>query len=157
MIEFEGGCAEIPTAKARERLAAIISFVQDGRNAVFLTRHGERVAAVVSVSTHQLINTAEAAEMLTDGSPPPIRFLIGPMDSGWRTPNEAAEGVMRLQMDRLMERSILSQAGLTPVPGGELMAPQLSIAGVEIAAPVPRWRRWLRAFVIWCKRQARLC
>ena len=57
---------------------------------------------------------------------------------GWgshATNAEAAQAILKVQMDRRMEREVLARAGKTPVPGGE----------VEVEAEVARSRwRWVR-------------
>jgi phosphoribosylaminoimidazole carboxylase (NCAIR synthetase) len=83
-----------------------------------LTRHGKAVAAVVSMAELRRLHKLHDAEDISDHGHRPVTFTLG--KELHMTNAEAAEHVLRVQMDRLTEREVLKKAGLEPVPGGEL-------------------------------------
>jgi len=109
----------ISTSRARDRLSAIITAVQDPRAFCVLTRHGHAVAAIVSMAELDRIVESQDIEDVVKHGQRPVKFIYGKgLDA--RTNQEAAEEIRRAQMDRLTEREVLAQAGLEPVPGGEV-------------------------------------
>ena len=108
----------LPTSQARDRFSEIIHFVQDPRSSCVLTRHGKAVAAVVSMAELRRLHKLHDAEDISDHGHRPVTFTLG--KELHMTNAEAAEHVLRVQMDRLTEREVLKKAGLEPVPGGEL-------------------------------------
>ena len=110
----------LSTSAARERLAHIITTVQDPRSFCMLTRHGKPVAAVVSIAELKRIWEQQDIEDLVQHGRQPSRFMLG--TQGHLTNREAAEAIQKVQMDRRMEREVLEAAGLQTIPGGEIVA-----------------------------------
>ncbi len=109
----------LSTSQARERLSRIIHFVQDPRNASVITRHGQPVAAIVSMEEWKRIWMLDDFERMEKKGWKPLNFRTG--YSGFMaTEQEAAEHIHRLQLDRKMEREVLKNRGMLPVKGGEL-------------------------------------
>ena len=127
----------LPSSVARSRLSEIITRVQDPRAFVVLTRHDKPVAAVVSMAElHRIWSSQDIEDVVAHGKSP-VMFRLG--KTGCLTQREAAERILQVQMDRRMEREVLTGAGLAPVPGGELE--------VEAEAAAPRrpwWAFWRR-------------
>ncbi|MEM6589833.1 MAG: type II toxin-antitoxin system Phd/YefM family antitoxin [Pseudomonadota bacterium] len=123
----------VSTSVAREKIAEIILLAQDPRAAVVLTRHGKRVAAVVSVEELERIWKQQDVEDIVEHGRRPVTFYFGKWSMGARSNAEAAEMIQQMQMDRFMEREVLKTAGLKPVPGGELEET------VEVRRPKRRW------------------
>ncbi|MGB3407894.1 MAG: type II toxin-antitoxin system Phd/YefM family antitoxin [Jannaschia sp.] len=124
----------IPISDAREKLAAICTAVQDPDVRVILTRHGRAVAAVVGMNgLGRLIRQQEQEWRIRNGwIPTGLRRKRG--EDRILSRGDAALQLRDVQLDRLAERRMLAEAGLTPVPGGEL-----EVTGVEM---VPARRRW---------------
>ena len=128
----------ISTSRARDRLSALITRVQDPRAFVILTRHDRPVAALVSMAELERIWDQQDIADAIAGTHRPVMFTYG-KGTGARTNREAAEAIRQVQMDRLTEREVLKKAGLEPVPGGEV--------AVEMEAAPPKrrwWARWRR-------------
>ncbi len=126
----------VSTSEAREKIAEIILLAQDPRAAVVLTRHGKRVAAVVSVEELQRIWKQQDVEDISLHGSRRYMHWLGPAELGARTLAEAGEKIQQLQLDRLMEREVLQKAGLPVVQGGELAAV------VEVKTRRKGWRKW---------------
>ncbi|MEL7026594.1 MAG: type II toxin-antitoxin system Phd/YefM family antitoxin, partial [Pseudomonadota bacterium] len=121
---------KISTSVARDHLSAIIMRVQDPRAYCVLTRHGKPVAAIVSM--------AELKRIWSDQDIDDIRNGRRPMYFRWGRGNhstnaEAADAILKVQLDRRMEREVLTRAGKEPLPGGEVAIEM----GVE--RPPKRW------------------
>ena len=130
-----GASYSLSTSVARGRLSEIVTLVQDPRSTVILTRHGKPVAAVVSMAEVQRIWAQQDVEDIVKHGRKPSMFYFG--RNGARTQHEAAEEIQKIQMDRKMEREVLANAGMEPVPGGEVMA-----EGDEEKRRW--WERWFR-------------
>jgi len=129
-----GRSYSVPTSDARRKLSEIVALVQDPRCCVILTRHGKRVAAVVSIPELERIWKQQDIEDIVEHGVRPATFLFGKWEMGAATPAEAAEMIQQIQLDRKMEREVLKNAGLEPIPGGEVTA--------EMPVEVERKRRW---------------
>lgn len=125
---------DVPLTEARRRLPALILRVQDPRRFVILTRHGEPVAGLVSMDELFRIFDAWDMDRMEAGRYRPGWMRRG-KDDKLMTRQEAAERVRRVQLDRKMEREVLAEGGMAPVPGGEV---------AEEAALPPKRRRWWR-------------
>jgi len=126
----------LSTSTARDHLSAIITRVQDPRAFCILTRHGKAVAAVVSMDElHRIIDARDIEDVIA-GKRRPASFTFG-FGLGAETNREAAEKIRQIQMTRRTEREVLAQAGLDPVPGGEMVGE----IEVEEAKKVGWWRR----------------
>lgn len=125
----------LPTTVARKHLSEIVTRVQDPRSFCVLTRHGKALAAIVPMSSLQRIFDLEEIEHVPQHGHRPSKFHFDTGD--WATNQEAAEAILKIQLDRKTEREVLARAGLDPIPGGEL------ITDFEVQAPAPR-RGWLR-------------
>lgn len=121
----------LPTTTARKKLSDIVTRVQDPRSFCVLTRHGKAMAAIVPMSSLKRIHDLEDIEDVAKHGHQPAKFHFG--TGGWRSNAEAAEAVLKLQMDRKTEREVLANAGLEPVPGGEL------VLETEKVVPKKRW------------------
>ncbi len=135
----------MPTSEARDRLAAIITFIQDPRRTVILTRHGKDVGAIVSKEELARIWKSQDTDEIAIGFRPAM-FTLG-KGGGWNTASEAGEAIRQLQVDRLVEREVLRKAGLEPVPGGELIAEDMAVvevADAPVSEPEGTRRRWWR-------------
>lgn len=135
----------MPTSEARDRLAAIITFVQDPRRTVILTRHGKDVGAIVSKAELARIWKAEDIDEIANGFRPAM-FTLG-KGGEWNTASEAGEAIRQMQVDRLVEREVLKKAGLEPVPGGELMCEDMAVVevgDVPVGEPEVKSGRWWR-------------
>jgi len=109
----------LATTSARKHLSEIVTRVQDPRSYCVLTRHGKPMAAIVPMSALTRIHDLEDIEDVAKHGHRPAKFLFG--TGGARSNAEAAEAVLKLQMDRKVEREVLANAGLEPIPGGELV------------------------------------
>jgi 2-iminoacetate synthase ThiH len=69
----------------------------------------------------------------------PVSFTLG--KELHMTNAEAAEHVLRVQMDRRTEREVLKKAGLEPVPGGELVE-EMEVVREVALGPERKRRRW---------------
>ncbi|MEY8842096.1 type II toxin-antitoxin system Phd/YefM family antitoxin [Cribrihabitans sp. XS_ASV171] len=123
----------LSVSQARPRLGQLVTRAQDPREVILLTRHGEPVAALVSMAEAQRI-----WDLSDDGAvgwKHPLSGLRGwwrrrsPVpgmepgpDGTYVTAREAAIQVRKIQMTRAEERRILQAGGLEPVEGGELAA-----------------------------------
>ena len=131
----------VPMAEARERLAELVAHVGDGTDAAVLTRHGRPVAALVGLAwLHRFDRVAgQDADAASGWVPSGLlrdegRYLSVP---------EAAVRLREVQLDRLAERRLLAEAGLEPIPGGEVEAPVARVEAAEApAAPRRRWDPW---------------
>jgi len=124
----------VSTTTARDHLSEIVTRVQDPRAYCILTRHGKPVAAIVSMAELKRIWSDQDIEDVASGRKTPVKFIFG--RGGHATNAEAAEAILKVQMDRRMEREVLARAGKDPVPGGEV-ALEMGVA----RAPVKR-RGW---------------
>lgn len=122
----------LPTTAARKHLSEIVTRVQDPRSFCVLTRHGKPMAAIVPMSALKRIQDLEDIEDVALHGHRPAKFRFGM--GGARSNAEAAEAVLKLQMDRKVEREVLANAGLEPIPGGELVG--------EVAKEVKRKWWW---------------
>ena len=133
----------VSTTTARDHLSEIITRVQDPRAYCILTRHGKPVAAIVSVAEMKRIWSDQDIEDVASGKKTPAKFIFG--RGSHATNAEAAQAILKVQMDRRMEREVLARAGKDPVPGGE----------VEVEAEVARsrwqWVRRARKLVRWTR------
>lgn len=127
------------TSEARDQLSALIDWANRPDGKVILTRHGRKVAALVSI--HDMTRIMSEAEM--DATIAKIktgdrRRLPGTFSAiNWRVSSrESAEEIRRIQLSRAQERSILERNGLEPVPGGEVEA--------VVEEKVKRKRWWKR-------------
>lgn len=127
----------LATTAARKHLSEIVTRVQDPRSYCVLTRHGKPMAAIVPMSALNRIHDLEDIEDVVQHGKRPAKFWFG--TGGARSNAEAAEAVLKLQMDRKVEREVLANAGMEPVPGGELLG--------EVETPAPRG--WLRRWIEW--------
>ena len=132
-----GLCYRLPTSEARKKLSEIIIHVQDLRSAVILTRHGKSAAAVAPMAELQRFWDQEKIEDIVKHGKRPNAFRFGPWSMGAGTQREAGEMIQKIQMDRLMEREVLQNAGLEPILGGEV-AEEVPVG----AGPKRRWRLW---------------
>lgn len=123
----------LSTTEARDKLSSIILTVQEPRGHCILTRHGKSVAAIVSMTELKRIWKDHDIEDITVNGKRPWFMTFG--RDGHRTTVDAAEAIRDAQLNRLMERTILKDAGIDEVPGGELRA------DVEVKEVV-RKRRW---------------
>ena len=128
----------LPTSNARDRFSDIIHFVQDPRATCILTRHGKDVAAIISMAELRRIYKQQDVEEITEHGHRPAMFTFG--KEMHLTNAEAAEHVQRVQMDRRVEREVLSAAGLKPVPGGELVE-EMEVTA-EVSPEVGVKRKW---------------
>ena len=129
----------LPTSQARDRFSEIIHFVQDPRASCILTRHGKAVAAVVSMAELRRLHKFHDVEDIVENDHRPVSFTLG--KELHMTNAEAAEHVLRVQMDRRTEREVLKKAGLEPVPGGELVE-EMEVVRAEEEKPRKRWWFW---------------
>lgn len=125
----------VATSIARKHLSEIVTRVQDPRSYCVLTRHGKPVAAIVPMKSLTRIHDLEDIEDIATGKTYPTKFRFGKNTHWCTTQKEAAEQVLKTQMDRKTEREVLKNAGLEPIPGGEL------VMDVDVATPVKR--RWV--------------
>ena len=126
----------LPTTAARKHLSEIVTRVQDPRSYCVLTRHGKPMAAIVPMSSLKRIHDLEDIEDVALHGHRPVKFRFG--TGGWSSNAEAAEAVLKLQMDRKVEREVLANAGLEPIPGGELV--------MDVEKKVRRKWWWARLF-----------
>jgi len=133
-----GTALRLSTTEARDRLSEIVARVQDPRAFCVLTRHGKPMAALVSMAELRRLHDLQEIEDVVRHGHRPVAFRFG-IGLGARTAQEAAQRVLQLQMDRRIEREVLAQAGLDPVPGGEL-------TGEAEGAVEVRKRRWWAVF-----------
>lgn len=122
----------VSTTTARDHLSEIITRVQDPRAYCILTRHGKPVAAIVSMAELRRIWSDQDVKDVVSGRKTPVKFIFG--RGSHATNAEAAEAILKVQMDRRMEREVLARAGKAPVPGGEV--------ALEAEVARPRKRRW---------------
>lgn len=134
-----GHSYSLPTSTARAKLSRIVTLVQDPRSTVILTRHGKPVAAVVSMTELGRIWKQQDIEDIVRHGRRPATFLFGKAEMGAATQAEAAEMIQQIQLDRRMEREVLQNQGLEPIPGGEVMAEM-----PEVAPKRRWWRKWFR-------------
>ena len=59
---------ELAVSRARDHLGEAVNQVQYGREMVYLTRHGRRVAALVPVEVLEAIEAAEDAEDVAEAT-----------------------------------------------------------------------------------------
>ena len=109
----------ISTTLARKRLPELVTRVQDPREWVVLTRHGREVAAVVSFEDLKRIFDLHDQDAVARRPPPPPGLVRLPK-GGFGSPRQAAEQVLKVQMDRKREREVLEAGGLDVVRGGEI-------------------------------------
>ncbi len=130
----------MPTSEARDRLAEILTFVQDPRRTLILTRYGREVGAIVSMAELERIWNRERMDRVAAGKSRPwlVQFT---KDDRWMTDAEAADAVQKLQLTRKIERETLARVGLEPLPGGELIEEVEVVPEVE-AGPEVKRRRW---------------
>ncbi len=62
------GMEELAVSQARDHLGEAVNQVQYGREMVYLTRHGRRVAALVPVEVLEAIEAAEDAEDVAEAA-----------------------------------------------------------------------------------------
>lgn len=118
-------------SQARASLGQLCTQVQDPRAVIILTRHGESVAALVSIAEVKRI--WDLADESRIGWRHPLSGLRGwwskghgipgmepGVDGRYVTKREAAQHVREVQMTRAEERRILKAGGLDPVEGGEI-------------------------------------
>ncbi|MEX0283739.1 MAG: type II toxin-antitoxin system Phd/YefM family antitoxin [Paracoccaceae bacterium] len=128
----------ISTTYAREQLSRLIRHVQDPRTSVVLTRHGQPVAALVSMTELERIWALHDVEEVRNGK---IRLPWTTGKDGMPLSlREEAEKVLKVQMDRKKERDLLARFGMDPLPGGELMT-DVDPAVVEEEEEVVETRR----------------
>ncbi|MEM1375711.1 MAG: type II toxin-antitoxin system prevent-host-death family antitoxin [Pseudomonadota bacterium] len=132
------------TTEARDQLSALIDWVNRPDGKVILTRHGRKVAALVSI--HDMTRIMSEAEMdatiekIKTGDPHQLPGTFSVIN--WRlSGRESAEKIRRAQLSRAKERSILAKNGLEPVPGGEVE--------VVVEEKVRRKRWWRLALKPW--------
>lgn len=118
-------------------MSMIIHEVQDPRAFCVLTRHGRAVAAIVSMAELDRIVESQDIEDVIAGIHRPASFYFGQVSGIWCN-KQAAEMVHKIQMDRRTEREVLANAGLEPIPGGEV------VGEIEVVKEkkVGWWRRW---------------
>lgn len=107
----------ISTTLARKRLPELVTRVQDPREWVVLTRHGKPVGAVVSFEDLRRIFDLHDQDAAARRPPPPPGLVRLPK-GGFGSPRQAAEQVLKVQMDRKREREVLEAGGLDVVRGG---------------------------------------
>ena len=132
---LRGPDPRLPVTEARERLADLCAHVRDGTDTVVLTRHGRPVAALVGMAWLDRFKRVgwQDTDVETGWWPVGLRregdhFLSVP---------EAAVRLRGVQLDRLAERRLLAEAGLEPIPGGEIEAPVEFVERVEPPAAEP--------------------
>lgn len=59
-----------------------------------------------------------------------------PVEMHASTQHEAAEMIQKIRLDRRMEREVLRNQGMEPIPGGEV------VAEIPVAVDPPKRRRW---------------
>ncbi|MDJ0858023.1 MAG: type II toxin-antitoxin system Phd/YefM family antitoxin [Dinoroseobacter sp.] len=133
----------LSTTVARKHLSEIVVKVQDPRSHCILTRHNKPVAAIVSMTELHRIWRQQDMDDLIDKGRTPAHLRMGGTDFPGETKQEVAEQVQQVQLDRRRERQLLIEAGLRPIPGGEL-----EIEEVNAPAPKPEGKRawWRRVF-----------
>lgn len=136
-MEYGRSCS-LPTSAARAKLSEIVTLVQDPRRCVVLTRHGKPVAAVVSMTELGRIWKQQDIEDLVRHGVTPSTVRFGKTEMGAATEHEAAETIQKIQLDRRMEREMLRNQGMAPIPGGEVAAE------MPVAVDPPKRRRWWR-------------
>ena len=116
-------------SEARACLGQLCTRAQDPRDAIILTRHGNAIAAIVSIEEVKRIWQLEDYEQtgfwnpLTGyrGRPPKTPWdLVYGRKGKLVTQREAALQMQEIQMTRAEERRILRAGGLDPVEGGEI-------------------------------------
>ncbi len=132
-------------SEARAQLGHLITRAQDPREVIVVTRHGEPLAALVSIAEANRIWDLDSDERVEWKHPLSgirgwwsrgrnIPGLEPGPDGTYVTAREAALKVREIQMTRAEERRILARGGLDPVEGGEVAARPVSSL----------WRRWFR-------------
>ncbi|MEO1797922.1 MAG: type II toxin-antitoxin system Phd/YefM family antitoxin [Pseudomonadota bacterium] len=111
------------TSEARKSLPELIDWVNRPEGRVILTRHGRRVAALVSLpDLERILSETEMEETIAAIKTGDRRRLPGTFFHlhSRGSSRESAEELRRIQLTRAQERSILANHGLEPVPGGEV-------------------------------------
>ena len=120
----------LSVSAARRHLGALVTRAQDPREVIVLTRHGQPIAALVSIpEVERIWRLQEDAWM---GRPSALtgrrrgralvmarELIMGP-EGKPVSRREAAEIIQSRQMTRAEERAMLQAGGLDPVEGGEV-------------------------------------
>ncbi|MEL7100539.1 MAG: type II toxin-antitoxin system prevent-host-death family antitoxin [Pseudomonadota bacterium] len=149
--------ARVSTTRARQNLSTLIKHAQHPKCFVVLTHHGAPAAALVSMVNLKRIFNAEDVERVVAGTHRRGGFCYSEVVWG-KTDRETAEGIQRLQIDRMREREMLARHGLEEIPGGEIRGEVQFVPYQEplrIAPPVRFWplavwwrvRGWLARLV----------
>ena len=113
----------VSTSEARKCLPRLVAKVQDPREWVVLTRHGREVAALVSFEDLKRIFDLHDQDAAARRPPPPPGLVRLPT-GGFGSPRQAAEQVLKVQMDRKREREVLEAGGLDVVRGVNCGSPK---------------------------------
>lgn len=135
----------LTVSQARSQLGHLCARAQDPREIIVLTRHGQDLAAIVSIDEvrriWQLQDEAWSGRKSTvTGRRPgatlvlPQGMTVGP-DGQIITHRQMAQKVQMIQMRRKEERDLLAKGGLAPIEGGEITEKM-----VETPAEKPRRR-----------------
>ena len=137
----------LSVSAARRHLGTLVTRAQDPREVIVLTRHGQPIAALVSIpEVERIWRLQEDAWM---GRPSALtgrrrgralvmaRDLIMGPEGKPVSRREAAEIIQSRQMTRAEERAMLQAGGLDPVEGGE-------VAAEVPVEPRRGWFAWLR-------------
>lgn len=120
----------LDVSEARSQLGRLCARAQDPRQPIILTRHGNALAAIVSMAEAERIWQLQEDQWFGRKSLLTGRWrgkalvlpkgLVPGPDGQLMTERAAAHQIHDVQMTRAEERRILADGGLLPLPDGEV-------------------------------------